>query len=150
MSEEDSKRCCLIKNKIKGNLANMSVYLDYIWAFSQGLEWRILSKEKNIAWNHNSFLFPNYMYRKIPIKLKNKKQFSHGTLHSVQYVSTWAQKERPVSNMRKTERENIVSHLFILLTARKVITVTLGNLCKGLCGSISKECKKEGAEIEFT
>lgn len=35
-SEEDSKRCCLIKNKIKGNLANM--YLDYIWAFNQGLE----------------------------------------------------------------------------------------------------------------
>lgn len=35
-SEEDRKRCCLIKNK--GNIANMSMYSDYIWAFSQGHE----------------------------------------------------------------------------------------------------------------
>lgn len=61
-----------------------------------------------------------------------------------------AKKETPVSDMRKTEGENFVSDLFILLTTRKVITVTLGNLCKGLPGSTSNKWKKEGAEIEFT
>lgn len=50
--------------------------------------------------------------------------------------------------MRKKEKDNF--DLFILLTTLKVITVTLGNLCKGLCGSISNECEKKGAEIEFT
>lgn len=78
-----------------------------------------------------------------------KKQFSQGTLHSVEYVSTWGQKKgTPVSNMRKKEKDNF--DLFILLTTWKVITVTLGNLCKGLYGSISNECEKKGAEIEFT
>lgn len=109
----------------------------------------MLTKEKNIAPNHNSFLFPNYVGRKIAIKFKKKKAiFSRHPTFSGVCFHLRPKKGTPVSNMRKKEKDNF--DLFILLTTLKVITVTLGNLCKGLCGSISNECEKKGAEIEFT
>lgn len=91
--------------------------MGYILAFSQSLEGRVSSqKEKNIAQNHNSFLFLNCEGRKMPMQSK-EKQFSHGSsIFGAVCFPLEPKKETLVSNMRKTEKENIDSDLFILLT----------------------------------